>query len=125
MRTREHTLGTRLTADEYDAALLAADQSGLPPAAWLRQVVRQVVLAPTSPTDPVLQTLLQQVEALRIILLNIILHLTTDGQAVTVKSLTTICAVADKHKVEQARKLLALVTQSTQEGVTPSCPSKT
>jgi hypothetical protein len=121
MTSRLQTIATRLSETQYEAVRLAADTAELTISEWLRTLV----IAQTSPPDPVLQTLLQQVEALRIILLNIILALNTDEKAVTIASLTKICAIADKHKVEHARKLVAVVTQSTQEGVTPSCPSKT
>jgi hypothetical protein len=103
MRSREQTIGTRLSPAEYDAAKLAADSTGLNISVWLRQVI----IRQTSRHDPVLETLAEQFEALRFILLNVILHLTTNGLSVNRESLTTICAKADARKADLARALLA------------------
>jgi len=109
MRSREQTIGTRLSPTEYQAARLAADESGLNLAVWLRHVV----VAHTSGPDRVLETLVEQFEALRFILLNVILHLTTNGQSVNRETLKTICAAADTKKVGLAHALLTRATELT------------
>lgn len=107
MRTRETVIGTRLSPAEYDAAKLAADRAGLNTSVWLRQVI----ITQTSRPDRVLETLVEQFEGLRYILLNIIIHLTTNGLAVNKETLTTICAKANANKAALAR---ALLTQATE-----------
>jgi uncharacterized protein (DUF1778 family) len=108
---RDSYLNTRLTDSDQALVRDAAQRQGLKPSEFCRLALLTAARRP----EPILQTLVEQVEALRVILLNIILHLTTNGQAITVKSLTTICAVADAHKVEQARRLFDRATQLTPE----------
>jgi hypothetical protein len=108
---RDSYLNTRLTDSDQALVRAAAQRQGIKPSEFCREAVLNAARRP----EPILQTLVEQVEAIRIILLNIILHLTTNGQAVNVKSLTSICAIADAHKAEHARKLFALATQFTSQ----------
>ena len=103
MRSRQQIISTRLTEAQFQAASLAAQQDALTVSEWLRQVI----ITQTSRPDRVLETLAEQFEALRFILLNVILHLTTNGLSVNRESLTTICAKADAKKAVLARALLA------------------
>jgi hypothetical protein len=106
MPSRLQTIGTRLSETQYEVVRLAAEKDGLSISEWLRQVV----IAHTSRPDRVLETLLEQFEALRYIFLNLVVHLTTTGLIVNRESLTIICAKADAKKAETAQALLTRAT---------------
>ena len=111
MRSRQQIISTRLTEAQYEAATLAAQNEALTVSEWLRQVI----ITQTSRPDRILETLLEQFEALRYIFLNLVVHLTTTGLIVNRESLTTICAKADAKKASSAQALLTRATALAQK----------
>jgi hypothetical protein len=109
MRSRLQIISTRLSETQFEAARLAAETEALTISEWLRQVI----VTQTSRPDRVLETLVEQFEALRYVLLNIVLHLTTDGLSVNRETLKTICTAADTKKLALAHALLARATDIT------------
>ena len=107
--TRESYQNFRLTDEQQALIKNAAEAAGLKPSEFCRQAA---VAAARNP-HPVLFALIEEVLALRLIVSNVVVYLTTDGKDVNRTGLTSIAARADEVKSEKARRLLDRLTTAT------------
>lgn len=102
MPNRDFHIGTRISEAQYDAVARAAESRGIKIAEWLRDVA---VSRATTP-EPVLQTLVEEIIAVRLIIQNLVLYLSTEGREVRRDSLAVLVERADALKKERALRLL-------------------
>ena len=102
-------VGLRLTEDQLRRFTAAAEAQDLTCAAWLRDLADKATLP-----DPSLQTLAEEILALRVIIQNLILHI-LDNNLVTVDALRDICRRADAEKKTRVQGLFPFnINRSTE-----------
>jgi hypothetical protein len=106
---RSRTVGSKMTESEYEKLVTVAERDGLTLGEWCREVL----LAQASNTEgtwPMAaeQTLLAEVMALRMILLNALFKL-AQGAVLTTEELDRLIERADGERFDRVRERLAEV----------------
>ncbi len=106
---RNRTVGSKMTASEYEKLVTVAERDGLTLGEWCRAVLLSQA-STTEGTRPIAteQTLLTEVMALRMILLNALFKL-AQGAVLTTEELDRLIERADGERYERARERLAEV----------------
>ncbi len=99
---RTKTVSTKVTAQEYD--MFVALAASRPLGEWVREVVLRAAM--TDPSAAAQCALLEEVLALRRVVLNLGFALAT-GERITTEHMRRLIAEADTEKAEQARARLS------------------
>ena len=112
--SRSHSIGTKVTEEEFARLEARATARGLSVSEWFREVV----LAATNHShgSPSEQTVLAEVIALRTIVVNLIYAFTGDGK-VTKERMAAFIERADKTKLKRAMEFLAQVRTDGKPGI--------
>ena len=119
--SRSHSIGTKVTEEEFARLEACATERGLSVSEWLREVV--LASANNSHGSPFEQTVLAEVIALRTIVANLTYAFTSDGK-VTREQMLAVIDRADKTKLKRAAELLAQVSRNGDPKIEPQSPKK-
>ena len=119
--SRSHSIGTKVTEEEFARLQACAAERGLSVSEWCREVL----LDSTNNThgSPAEQIVLAEVIALRTIVANLIYAFTSDGK-VTRERMAAFIERADKSKLKRAADLLSQLSKQGDLPTTPQEPGK-
>ena len=119
--SRTHSIGTKVTEEEFARLQACAAERGLSVSEWCREVL----LDSTNNThgSPAEQIVLAEVIALRTIVANLIYAFTSDGK-VTRDQMAAFIERADKTKLKRAADLLSSLSKEGDLPITPQEPGK-
>lgn len=112
--SRSHSIGTKVTEEEFARLEACAAARGLSVSEWFRQVV--LAAADNSLGSPREQTILAEVIALRTIVVNLIYAFTGEGK-ITKEQMAAFIERADKTKLKRAMEFLAQVRADGKPGI--------
>jgi hypothetical protein len=119
--SRTHSIGTKVTEEEFTRLQACAAERGLSVSEWCREVLLDSTNnTHSSPTE---QIVLAEVIALRTIVANLIYAFTSDGK-VTRDQMVAFIERADKSKLKRAADLLSQLSKHDDPLFTPQKPGK-
>ena len=119
--SRTHSIGTKVTEEEFGRLQACAAERGLSVSEWCREVLLDS--ANNTHSSPTEQIVLAEVIALRTIVANLIYAFTSDGK-VTREQMVAFIERADKSKLKRAADLLSQLSKRGHPPITPQEPGR-
>ena len=119
--SRTHSIGTKVTEEEFARLQACATERGLSVSEWCREVLLNS--ADNNHSSPTEQIVLAEVIALRTIVANLIYAFTSEGK-VTRDQMVAFIERADKSKLKRAADLLSQLPKQDDLPTTPQEPAK-